>query len=107
MKKLLILAALTAASFGQPAFAQPANPSVVVQHKDLDLRTAAGARTLDRRIWRAAVAVCGTTSEFDLEGKNDIRHCRSETRRIGSAQAQLVIADATRDQPIRVSSIQK
>ena len=109
MKKLLILAALTAASFGQPVLAQPApaNPSMIVQHKDLDLRTEAGARTLDRRIWRAAVTVCGTTSEFDLEGKNDIRHCRSETRRIGSAQAQLVIADATRDQPIRVSSIQK
>lgn len=109
MKKLLILAALTAASFGQPVLAQPApaNPSVIVQHKDLDLRTEAGARTLDRRIWRAAVTVCGTTSDFDLEGKNDVRQCRRDTRRLASVQADLVIAGAARDPLIRVSSIQK
>lgn len=109
MKKLLILAALTAASFGPPAFAQPAPayPSAIVQHKDLDLRTEAGARTLDRRIWRAVVAVCGTPSDFDLEGKNEVRHCRSETRLLASAQAERVVAGATRDPLIRITSIQK
>ncbi|OWQ96279.1 UrcA family protein [Sphingopyxis witflariensis] len=109
MKKLLILAALTAASFGQPVLAQPApaNPSMIVQHKDLDLRTEAGARTLDRRIWRAAVAVCGSASDFDLAGQNDVRHCRNETRTLASAQAEMVIANASHGQPIRVSSIQK
>ncbi len=113
MKKLLILAALTAAStaasFGQPAFAQPApvSPSVLVQHKDLDLRTEAGARTLDRRIWRAVVAVCGTASDFDLEGKNDIQQCREDTKTLASAQAELAVASASRGEPIRVSSIQK
>ncbi|OHD03911.1 MAG: UrcA family protein [Sphingopyxis sp. RIFCSPHIGHO2_01_FULL_65_24] len=109
MKKLLILAALATASFGQPAFAQtaPANPTVVVQHKDLDLRTERGARTLDRRIWRAVVEVCGTPSDFDLEGKNDVRECRRDTMRVASAQADLVVASATRGEPIRVTSIAK
>lgn len=111
MKKLLILAALAAAAAasGQPAFARtaPANPSVAVQHKDLDLRTAAGTRTLDRRIWRAVVAVCGTASDFDLEGRNDVRECRRETRQLATAKAGAVVAGATRADPIRVTSIQK
>jgi UrcA family protein len=113
MKKLLILAALAAASFGQPAFAQstptnpaaPANPTVAVQHEDLDLRTEAGAKILDRRIWRAVVTVCGAASDFDLEGKNEVRQCRRDTRLVASAQAAVVIADASRDPLIRVTSI--
>lgn len=109
MQKLLILAALAAVSTGQPVLAQtvPANPSVVVAHRDLDLRTEAGARTLDRRIWRAVVAVCGTAPDYDLEGKNDVRQCRRDTRRVASAQADLAIASASRDQNIQVSSIRK
>ncbi|UKK84340.1 UrcA family protein [Sphingopyxis sp. BSN-002] len=107
MKKLLILAALTAASFGQPALARsaPANPSATVQHSDLDLRTDAGARALKHRIWRAVVAVCGTTSDFDLEGKNDIQNCRRDTLALASAQAEVVVANAATAQPIRISSI--
>ena len=109
MQKLLILAALAAASTGQPVSAQtaPANPSVAVAHRDLDLRTEAGTRTLDRRIWRAVVAVCGTAPDYDIEGKNEVRECRRDTRRIASAQADLAIAGATRDQNIQVSSIRK
>ncbi len=107
MKKLLILAALVTTSFAQPAFAQsaPANPSVTVQHRDLDLRTEAGAKSLDRRIWRAVVEVCGTAPDYDLQGKNDVRQCRADTRLAASAQADVAIADATRSQTIRVSSI--
>jgi UrcA family protein len=107
MKKLLILAALAATSVGQPVFAQsaPANPSVAVAHRDLDLRTEAGTKSLDRRIWRAVVEVCGTAPDFDLKGKNDIRQCRVDTRVAASAQAQQAIADATRNQAIRVTSI--
>lgn len=107
MKKLLILAALAATSVGQPVLAQsaPANPSVAVAHRDLDLRTEAGTKSLDRRIWRAVVEVCGTAPDFDLKGKNDIRQCRADTRVAASAQAQQVIADATRNQAIRVTSI--
>ncbi|QCB55384.1 UrcA family protein [Sphingopyxis sp. PAMC25046] len=109
MQKLLILAALAAVSTGQPVSAQtaPANPSVAVAHRDLDLRTEAGAKTLDRRIWRAVVAVCGTAPDYDIEGKNEVRECRRDTRRVASAQADLAIADASRDQNIQVSSIRK
>lgn len=109
MQKLLILAAFAAVSAGQPVSAQtvPANPSVAVAHRDLDLRTEAGTRTLDRRIWRAVVAVCGTAPDYDLEGRNDVRQCRRDTRRVASAEADLVIADASRDQKIQVSSIRK
>ena len=109
MKKRLILAALAAVSIGQPASAQtaPANPSITVPHRDLDLRTEAGTRTLDRRIWRAVVAVCGTAPDYDLEGKNDVRRCRKDTRLIASAQAEVVVANATRAEPIRITSIRK
>lgn len=109
MKKLLILAALATVSVGQPAFAQdaPANPSVVVQHKDLDLATKAGAKALDRRIWRAVVEVCGPVSNFDLAGTNDVRQCRRDTRQLATAQADAVIASAARAEPIRVSALAK
>lgn len=107
MQKLLILAALAAVSIGQPVSAQtaPANPSVAVAHKDLDLRTAAGTKALDRRIWRAVVEVCGTAPDFNIAGKNDVRQCRRDTRALASAQADVVVANASRDQPIQVSSI--
>lgn len=113
MKKLLILAALATVSVGQPAFAQdapanpPTNPSVVVQHKDLDLATQAGAKALDRRIWRAVVEVCGPVSNFDLAGTNDVRQCRRDTRQLATAQADAVIASAARAEPIRVSALAK
>lgn len=110
MQKLLILAALAATSAVQPALAQPAplaNPSVTVQHRDLDLSTEAGAKSLDRRIWRAVVEVCGTAPDYDLQGKNDVRQCRADTRQLASEQAEQVIADAARPQLIRVTSIRK
>ena len=107
MQKLLILAALAAVSIGQPASAQtaPANPSVAVAHRDLDLRTEAGTKALDRRIWRAVVEVCGKAPDYDIEGKNDVRQCRRDTRTVASAQADVVVANASRDQLIQVSSI--
>lgn len=106
MSKLLILAALAAAPIAQPVTAQttPAPRTTVVTHADLDLATEKGARTLDRRIWRAVVSVCGTAPDYDLEGKNDVRECRRETRALASAEAQQVIADAARARPIRVTT---
>lgn len=106
MHKLLIIAALAAVSVGQPATARPVPDSatVLVQHSDLDLRTEQGTKALERRIWRAAVTVCGTASDFNLEGKNDVQTCRQATKVLASAKAAIVIADASRAQPIRVSS---
>ena len=109
MTKHLILAALAAVAAIQPAWAQdaPASPSVAIQHRDLDLSTEAGAKTLDRRIWRAVVEVCGEAPGYDIAGKNDVRQCRRDTRAMAAAQADIVVANATRAEPIRVSSIRK
>src|SRR3546814_16942363 len=98
MTKLLIFAAHAAAFLAQPAPAQPASAprTAVVAHADLDLATHKGVKTLDRRIWRAVVAVCGTAPDYDLEGRNDVRECRRNTRALASAKAEQVIAAATR-----------
>lgn len=109
MQKLMILAATAAALVGQPVSAEPApaKASVAVAHRDLDLRTEAGVKALDRRIWRAVVAVCGEAPGYDLTGKNDVRQCRRDTRAVATAQADVVVANATRAEPIQVSSIRK
>ncbi|KTE22894.1 UrcA family protein [Sphingopyxis sp. H050] len=107
MTKTLILAALAATSLVQPVLAEPITQTVVVEHQDLDLATPGGAKTLQHRVWRAVVAVCGTTSEFDVAGKNDIRQCRRDTLQAASAKADQVIAGASRGEPVRVASIRK
>ena len=108
MTKLLILAAL-AVTLGQPAFAQtaPAPRTAVVQHSDLDLRTDSGAKALDRRLARAVADVCGTASDFDLVGKNDVRECRRDTKDLATIKANAVTASATRGEAIRITSIAK
>ena len=61
-----------------PALAQPATSDIAVsyvQTGDLDLRSDAGRRQLDRRLVTAARDVCGTASNADLEGKNAVRTC--------------------------------
>jgi UrcA family protein len=107
MQKLMILAATAAALVGQPVSAEPdpAKASVAVVHGDLDLRTEAGVKALDRRIWRAVVAVCGEAPGYDLAGKNDVRQCRRDTRAQATAQAEIAIAGAMRNRAIQVSSI--
>lgn len=105
MTKLLILAALATSSLAAPAFAEPVTQTVVVEHGDLDLATPAGAKSLQHRVWRAVVAVCGTTSEFDIAGKNDIRQCRRDTLQVASARAEQMIAGVSRGEPVRVASI--
>lgn len=112
MKQTSIFAALpvlAATMLSQPGLAEPApnSQSVIVPHSDLNLTTEAGTRTLDRRIWRAVVEVCGSAPDFDIEGKNDVRQCRRDTKRHASTQVDIVIARASRDALIRVSSVQK
>lgn len=96
MNKILILAAATAVAAlftGSPAFAQEPAPSsqLIVSYADLDLSSAQGVRTLDRRLRSAVEAVCGPTSSADPRGKNQVRQCRTET---------LAVARAERDQAI-------
>ena len=99
MKKILILAAATAVAAlftGSPAFAQePAAASqLIVSYADLDLSTDHGVRTLDRRLRSAAEAVCGPISSADPRGKNEVRHCRTQTLAEARAERDNAIAYA-------------
>ena len=63
-----------------PAFAEaPAMVTSTVQTADLDLSSAKGQRSLDRRLQQAVAEVCGIASPSDLEGQNDVRKCRKDT----------------------------
>ena len=65
---------------GAPALAAPLpvqNVSIV-HTGDLDLSSKAGRNALDRRLVIAAFEVCGTASDADLAGKNEVRACRTD-----------------------------
>lgn len=101
MTKLLFALLAFAAA---PAFAEPlAQVSSTVDTADLDLASQAGQRQLDRRISLAVVEVCGTASNADLAGQNEVRRCRVETRAKVEADREERIASASR-KPIKVAS---
>ena len=100
MKQAIQIAAaaflITAAALKTaPALAEPASPAVnvaLVHTADLDLSTQAGQRQLDSRLAQAAREVCGTASDVDLEGKNQVRHCRNEVLARANAQRDQLLA---------------
>jgi len=63
-----------------PALAEqaPAQNMSIVHTADLDLATEAGRRHLEDRLIIAAHEVCGSASDVDLAGKNEVRHCRAD-----------------------------
>ena len=78
-----------------PALAEaPASQTNVslVRTADLDLRSAEGQRTLDRRLAHAASEVCGTASDVDVVGKNYVRKCRDETLAKARGQREAIFA---------------
>ena len=91
--RIILLSALItgAAIKAVPAFAEPVVGNVnisVVNTGDLDLSTSAGKRALDQRLVIGAREVCGTASDVDLEGKNDVRQCRAEALAKARAECQ-------------------
>ena len=87
-----------------PALAEsPVSVSTTVQTADLDLSSAAGQRALNHRLTIAAKEVCGTASDVDIEGKNDVRRCRVETLASLAAERDQRIAAAS-SQPIKVAA---
>ena len=73
---------------GAPTLAQPAHTPInvsIVRTADLDLSSAAGQRRLEHRLTRAAYEVCGTASDADLKGKNDVNACRADVVAKGRA----------------------
>ncbi|HVI06607.1 MAG TPA: UrcA family protein [Sphingomicrobium sp.] len=74
-----------------PAFAaeSPSQNVSIVHTYDLDLSSRAGQKALDHRLIDAAFKVCGTASDVDIAGKNEVRSCRAnvlEKARASSAE---------------------
>ena len=87
-----------------PALAEePVTSTSIVQTADLDLSTAKGQRALDLRLSQAAKEVCGTASDVDIAGKNDVRRCRVETLANLSAERDQHIARSS-GEPIEVAA---
>jgi UrcA family protein len=87
-----------------PAFSEPAPAQniSIVHTSDLDLSSRAGRVALDHRLVIAAFEVCGTASDADLSGKNQVRACRAdvlakaraESEELASRGATIVVAAA-------------
>ena len=87
-----------------PALAEPpVLATSTVRTADLDLSSKAGQRALDRRLVQAVIEVCGTASNADPAGKNDVRKCRSETLALVAGDRDQRIAAAS-NQPIEVAA---
>ncbi len=96
--RTLALAAIAAASSFGPGLAQASagERRHVVSYADLDLSKEADVRMFDRRLRFAVSEVCGTASDFDPAGKNDVRRCRSELGADLTVERQRAIASRTR-----------
>ncbi len=100
MKKAITIALTsalitTAAIKAAPAFAQPGGiePNISrVQTADLDLNSDAGQHKLELRLVRAAREVCGTASDADVVGKNEVRKCRADTLAKARGQSETLAA---------------
>jgi len=101
MKAMMALCALVVAS---PAIASDnpfAKDRVVISYEDLNLNTADGQRSLDKRLDRAAAAVCGdgmARIHLSLEARS--RACRGEV--IASYRAQIA---AQHDKEVRLAGL--
>ena len=77
MLKLMIPALLLSAFVPNVALAEQEHPVAIhVAYHDLDLRSPAGVKQLDRRIERAVEAVCPDSDATDLARKFAVARCR-------------------------------
>lgn len=83
---LFALALISSGAFITPTVAQAPDVRIVAT-ADLDLGTVAGRKALDTRIARAAIDLCGTASDADLAGANDVRACRDQA--VADARKQI------------------
>jgi UrcA family protein len=96
--------ALLLAATATPALAEaPVIATSTVQTADLDLSSVQGQRALDRRLTQAVKQVCGTASDADIAGKNEVRRCRVETLASLADERDQRIAAASA-QPIKVAA---
>ncbi len=106
MKQALLITFAAALATGAvikvaPALAQDVNVRIV-RTADLDLGSAKDRQALERRLSAAAREVCGTASDADLEGKNQVRRCRDDVLARAQTQRDALLAWADRSAPIRL-----
>jgi len=97
MKTLLALTALAGALCVAPAAVAQTNDAPIVRavgHEDLDLGTARGRNSLDRRIEIAINTACGDTSSADPRGWKAVKRCRIDAATRVATQRDQAIAAA-------------
>jgi len=95
MLKLLVPAVLLAALVPNAAPAQEdGRAEIHVAYRDLDLRSPAGVKQLDRRIEHAIEAVCPDPSATDLARKVAVARCRDAKRADVADQRAKVLQNA-------------
>lgn len=90
----LVAAALLSISI--PALAEPAfsTAQVRVDTSGIDLTSAAGRQTLERRINTAISAMCGAPVFGTRDEADALRACRTEARAAAEPQRRMAIAQA-------------
>jgi UrcA family protein len=103
--KIIAVSALATAAVikAVPAFSEPipAQNVSIVHTTDLDLSRKAGRKALDHRLVIATFQVCGTASDADLAGKNQVRACRADVLSKARAESRQL---ASRGNPIVVAA---
>ena len=80
-------------------------PTRFVAHGDLNLGSAAGVATLDRRIDNAIDVMCGTTASANFAYRSGIRRCRAAAlASVGPNRDALIAAARDTRDALRVAS---
>jgi UrcA family protein len=88
-----------------PVLAAPVSTNATVVHTaDLDLSSDSGRRQLNQRLVIAAREVCGTASDVDIAGKNQVRACRHNVLSDARAKSGQLLAGRGGDRSILVAS---
>lgn len=98
MIKTFQLGLLLFAFVSTPVMAEPHGPPadrIVIPTSDLDLGSKSGQRRLDRRLSKAVIEACGTASDVDLAGGNEVRRCLQVTRELVARVRNQRIASAS------------
>lgn len=105
--RIIAISALATAALikGVPVLAEPAPQNVSIVHTaDLDLSNKSGQARLEHRLVIAAHEVCGTASEADLAGRNEVRQCRAKVLRDARAKGEALAAGRTSEGNILVAA---
>ena len=105
--RIIAISALATAALirGVPALAEEAPQNVsVVRTADLDLASKSGQAQLQHRLVIAAHEVCGTASEADLAGRNDVRQCRVNVLRDAGSKRDALLAGRSAERTILVAA---